>query len=93
MVKLMGNLQIKVNPGAEGQRPHFEVAFIPYSGRLNTTPARANNHEELVALLTELKLSEDEASKWAGRARAQGVVLIPSFERTETLLREQGLLA
>jgi hypothetical protein len=92
MAKLMGNLRIKVNPGAEGERPHFEVVFIPYAGRLNTTPAKANNHDDLVSLLTELKLSEDDASKWAGRARAQGVVLIPSFERTDTLLREMGLL-
>jgi hypothetical protein len=93
MAKLMGNLQIKVNPGSEGERPHFEVAFIPYAGRLNTKPAKANNHDDLVALLTDLKLSEDEASKWAGRARSQGVVLIPSFERTDTLLKEMGLLA
>jgi hypothetical protein len=93
MAKLMGNLQIKVNPGAEGARPYFEVVFIPYAGRLNTKPAKANNHDDLVSLLTELKLSEDDASKWAGRARAQGVVLIPSFERTDTQLREMGLLA
>ncbi len=92
MVKLMGNLQIKVNPGAEGERPHFEVLFVPYSGRIKTKPAIASNHDDLVALLTDLKLGEDEASKWAGRARAQGVVLIPSFERPETLLREIGLL-
>ncbi len=93
MAKLMGNLQIKLEPGTEGQRPHFEVVFVPYAGRLSTKPAKANNHDELVSLLTDLKLSEDEASKWAGRARAQGIVLIPSFERAETLLREMGLLA
>jgi hypothetical protein len=93
MAKLMGNLQIKVNPGSEGERPHFDVTFVPYAGRLNTKAARANNHDELVALLTELKIGEDEASKWAGRARSQGVVLIPSFERTDTLLKEMGLLA
>jgi hypothetical protein len=92
MAKLVGNLQIKVNPGAEGERPYFEVVFIPYAGRLNTKPAKASNHDDLVALLTALKLSEDDASKWAGRARAQGVVLIPSFERSETLIREMGLL-
>ena len=93
MAKLMGNLQIKVNPGTGGERPHFDVVFIPYAGRLNTRTATANNHDELVSLLADLKLSEDEASKWAGRARAQGLVLIPSFERTDTLLREMGLLA
>jgi hypothetical protein len=93
MAKLMGNLQIKVSPGAEGQRPHFEVVFVPYAGRLNTKPALVNTHDELVSLLTDLKLSEDDAQKWAGRARSQGVVLIPSFERTDAHLKEMGLLA
>ncbi len=93
MAKLMGNLQIKVHPGSEGHRPHFEVTFVPYAGRLNTKPAKVENLDDLVFLLTELKLGEDEASKWAGRARAQGVVLIPSIERTDTLLKEMGLLA
>jgi hypothetical protein len=92
MAKLMGNLQIKVSPGAEGQRPHFEVTFVPYAGRLNTKPAKVSSHDDLVALLTDLKLSEDDAQKWAGRARSQGVVLIPSFERTDAQLREMGLL-
>ena len=92
MAKLMGNLQIKVNSGAEGQRPHFEVSFVPYAGRLNTKPAKATSHDDLVSLLTDLKLSEDDAQKWAGRARSQGVVLIPSFERTDSQLREMGLL-
>jgi hypothetical protein len=93
MAKLMGNLQIKVSPGPEGQRPHFEVIFVPYAGRLNTKPALVNSHDELVSLLTDLKLSEDDAQKWAGRARSQGVVLIPSFERTDVHLKEMGLLA
>jgi hypothetical protein len=93
MPKLMGNLQIKVVSGSGSERPHFEVTFVPYAGRLNTKAARAENHDELVTLLGDLKLGEDEASKWAGRARAQGVVLIPSFERTDTLLKEMGLLA
>jgi hypothetical protein len=92
MAKLIGNLQIKVIPGAEGVRPHFEVVFIPYSGRLNTKPVKADNHDDLVSFLTDLRFSEDDASKYAGRARQQGVVLIPSFERTDTLLREMGLL-
>ena len=93
MAKLVGNLQIKVNPGAEGLRPYFEVTFVPYAGRLNTKSAKANTHDDLVSLLTDLKLSEDDAQKWAGRARSQGVVLIPSFERTDAHLREMGLLA
>jgi hypothetical protein len=93
MAKLTGNLQITANPGSEGERPHFEVVFVPYAGRLNTRRAKVSNVDELVSLLMELKLSEDDATKWAGKARAQGIVLISSFERTDTLLKERGLLA
>ncbi len=93
MAKLTGNLRITANPGSEGVRPHFEVVFLPYAGRLNTQTAKANNYDDLVALLTELKFGEDEATRWAGKARAQGVVIISSFERADTLLRENGLLA
>jgi hypothetical protein len=93
MPKLMGNLQIKVQQGSDGARPHFEITFVPYAGRLNTKAAVATNHEDLVTLLIDLRIGEDEASKWAGRARAQGVVLIPSFERTDAFLKEMGLLA
>jgi hypothetical protein len=41
----------------------------------------------------ELKFSEDDSSRWAGKARAQGLILIDSVERTDALLREKGLLA
>lgn len=92
MAKLTGNLRITVNPGSAGERPHFEVVFVPYAGRLSTKTAKVKNLDDLVSLLTDLKLSEDDAAKWAGRARAQGVVLIPSFERTDALLKEMGLL-
>jgi len=93
MAKLTGNLRITANPGSEGVRPYFEVVFVPYAGRLNTKPVKASNYDELVALLSELKFGEDEASRWAGKARAQGVILISSFERTDSVLRENGLLA
>jgi hypothetical protein len=93
MAKLTGNLRITANPGSEGVRAHFEVVFLPYAGRLNTKPAKADNYDDLVALLSELKFSEDDATRWAGKARSQGVVLISSFERADTLLRENGLLA
>jgi hypothetical protein len=93
MAKLTGNLRITANPGSEGVRPHFEAVFIPYAGRMNTKPAKANNYDDLVALLIDLKFSEDDATRWAGKARSQGVILISSFERTDTLLREHGLLA
>jgi hypothetical protein len=93
MAKLTGNLRITANPGSEGVRPYFEVVFIPYAGRLNTKPAKVANYDELVTLLSDLKFSEDEATRWAGKARSQGVVLISSFERADSLLRDYGLLA
>jgi hypothetical protein len=93
MAKLTGNLRITAIPGSEGVRPYFEVVFVPYAGRLNTKPVKASNYDELVALLGELKFGEDEATRWAGKARAQGVILISSFERTDSVLRENGLLA
>jgi len=40
-----------------------------------------------------LKFSEDDATRWAGKVRSQGVVLIASFERTDSQLRDNGLLA
>lgn len=92
MAKLTGNLRITANPGSEGIRPYFEVLFVPYAGRLNTKPAKAGNYDDLVALLTELKFSEDDATRWAGKARSQGVILISSVERNDSLLRENGLL-
>lgn len=93
MAKLTGNLRITANPGSDGGRPYFEVMFVPYAGRLNTKAAKAESYDDLVALLTELKFGEDEATRWAGKARSQGVILIASFERSDTLLRDNGLLA
>jgi hypothetical protein len=93
MAKLTGNLRISANPGSEGVRPYFEVVFVPYAGRLATQPAKADNYDDLVALLIELKFNEDDATRWAGKARSQGMILISSFERTDTLLRDNGLLA
>jgi hypothetical protein len=92
MAKLIGNLRIFTVPASEGVTAHFAVEFIPYSGRLRTQPVTAQNHEELVALLTELKFDEDEASRWAGRIRTQGMVLVSSFERTDAFLKEHNLL-
>jgi hypothetical protein len=93
MAKLTGNLRITASPGSEGAKPYFEVVFVPYAGRLNTKPAKAANYDELVALLQNLKFSEDDATRWAGKARSQGVILISSFERADSLLKEYGLLA
>jgi hypothetical protein len=93
MAKLVGNLRITAVPASEGVRAHFEVMFLPYAGRLNTRPAKANTYDELVSLLSDLKFSEDDSTRWAGKVRAQGLVLIDSFERADSLLREKGLIA
>jgi len=92
MAKLIGNLRITAKPAAEGVKAHFEVVFLPYAGRLNTLPAMARTYDDLVLLLQDLKFGEDEATRWAGKARSQGVIIIDSFERADTLLREKGLL-
>ncbi len=93
MKKLIGTIRIQPDPGSDTVRPHFAIDFLPYAGRLNTQTVRADTYEDLVAFLIGLRLSEDEASRWAGKARAQGVVLISSIERTEEQLRDSGLLA
>jgi hypothetical protein len=93
MAKLTGNLKITAIAAAEGVKPYFEVVFVPYAGRLSTLPAKAANYDELVTLLGNLKFSEDDATRWAGKARSQGVVIISSFERTDSALRDNGLLA
>ena len=93
MAKVIGNLRITAKPAAEGVKAHFEVVFLPYAGRLNTRPAKASSYDELVSLLQDLKFGEDDATRHAGKARAQGVIIIDSFERVDTLLKEKGLLA
>jgi hypothetical protein len=93
MAKLIGNLRITARPAAEGVKAHFELVFLPYAGRLNTLPAQAASYDDLVSFLQDLKFGEDEATRWAGKARSQGVIIIASFERTDTLLREKGLIA
>ncbi len=93
MAKLMGNLRITAKPASEGVKAHFEVVFLPYAGRLNTLPVKAHSYDELVTLFQDLKFGEDEATRWAGKARAQGVIIINSVERADSLLREKGLIA
>ena len=93
MAKLIGNIRITAVVGSEGTLPHFEVVFVPYSGRLNTRTVSLATYDDLVAFLTEIRISEDEATRWAGRVRTGGVVLIPNVERNDSLLRENGLLA
>ncbi len=93
MAKLIGNLRITAKPAAEGTKAHFELVFLPYAGRLNTRPAQATSYDDLVTFLQDLKFGDDEATRWAGKARSQGVIIIASFERNDSLLREKGLLA
>ncbi len=93
MPKVIGNLRVTAKPAAEGVKPHFELMFLPYAGRMNTRPAQASTYDDLVAFLQDLKFGEDEATSWAGKARSQGVIIISSFERQDSLLREKGLLA
>lgn len=93
MAKLIGNLRITAKPAAEGTKAHFELVFLPYAGRLNTRPAQATSYDDLVSFLQDLKFGEDEATRWAGKARSQGVIIISSVERTDSLLREKGLIA
>ena len=59
----------------------------------HTRPAKANTYDDLVAFLQDLKFGEDEATRWAGKARSQGIIIIASFERQDSLLKEKGLLA
>lgn len=93
MAKLIGNIRITAVAAGEGTRSHFDVVFVPYSGRLETKTVSVATYDDLVVFLTELRISEDEATRWAGRVRSGGVVLIPSVERNDSLLRENGLLA
>lgn len=92
MAKVTGNIRVNANPGSESVA-YFEVTFVPYAGRLNTKPVRVNNLDDLVTLLMNLRIDEDEATRWAGKARTQGVVLIAGIERTEIQLKENGLLS
>lgn len=91
MTKLIGSIRISPNPGSEGVAPHFEVLFVPFRGKLDTPVVRVTSLDDLTAFLIEIKISEDDAARWAGRARG-GVVLITNIERSEDLLKEYGLL-
>jgi len=92
MMKLMGTIRIQPNPGSDTMGPHFEIDFLPYHRHLNTKTVRASTRDDLVEFLMGIKISEDEAARWAGKARSQGVVLISGIERTEAQLRDSGLL-
>jgi hypothetical protein len=91
MKKLIGTVRVTPNPGDETTLPHFDVVFAPYSGKMETPTVEVNTYDELVDFLISIRISEDEAARWAGRAKAS-VVLIPNIERPEQLLRDCGLV-
>ncbi len=91
MKKLIGTVRITPNPGDETALPHFDVVFVPYSGKVETPTVEVGTYDELVEFLISIRITEDEAARWAGRAKAS-VVLIPSVEQTEELLRDCGLV-
>jgi hypothetical protein len=91
MTKLTGTIRVVPKAGSETSRAHFEIVFVPYAGRLNTQTVKVSTHDDLVAFLMGIKISEDEAARWAGRARSD-VILIPGIERTEAQLKQSGLL-
>lgn len=92
MKKLIGTVRITPISGDETTLPHFDVVFVPYSGKLDTQTVEIGTYDALVEFLISLRISEDEAARWAGRAKGT-VVLIPSIERPEELLKDCGLLA
>jgi hypothetical protein len=91
MKKLIGNLRIRPNQGSDTLGPHYEVDFVPYSGRINSQTVRVKTYDDLVAFLIDFRIREDEATRWAGQAR-NATVLIPSIERTEEQLKDSGLV-
>jgi hypothetical protein len=93
MPKVTGTIQIKTKGPSHNMAACFEVSFVAYHGRLNAQPVRLTTQEDLVQFLMGIRLSEDDASRWAGRARSEGVLLIPGVETTETVLKDNGLLS
>lgn len=92
MAKLTGTIRITPKPGTETLGPHFEVVFVSYSGRVKTQTVRVTTQDDLVQFLMDIRISEDEASRWAGRAQTEGIMLIPNIERSEAQLKDCGLL-
>lgn len=92
MTKLNGNLRIARSVEAEKSRPHFEVSFVPYLGRVKTQLVKLHSQDDVVEFLMKVKISEDESARWAGKAQSEGIVLIPNVQLTEDQLRENGLI-
>jgi len=92
MIKLKGNIRITTKHEPDSPGPVFDIAFVPYHGRIKALEVRLTRHDELVQYLIGIRLGDDQASLWAGRARSEGVVLIPEIERSEAQLKEYGLM-
>lgn len=92
MTKLQGTIRITRSPEFEKSRPHFDVSFVPYHGRMNAQIVRVPNQDELVELLMRLKISEDDSARWAGKAASEGVVLIPNVQLTDNQLKDNRLV-
>src|SRR5215475_7785638 len=70
MPKRVGTTQITPNPGSDSMSAHFEVSFVPYSPRVNTTETMpVADLDDLVEFLISIEPSEDDASQWAGLVR------------------------
>jgi hypothetical protein len=92
VTKLHGNLRIARSADSGQARPHFQISFVPYAGRLNTQSVALESQDDLVEFLVKLKIDEDDSSRWAGKAQLEGIVLIPNVQLTEIQLREIGLI-
>jgi len=92
MTKLKGNIRITTKNEPDSPGPVFNISFVPYHGRIKGLEVRITRHDELVQYLIGIRLGDDQASLWAGRARSEGVVLIPEIERSEAQLKEYGLM-
>jgi hypothetical protein len=92
MTKLKGNIRISTKHEPGSPVPVFTISFVPYYGKIKSLEVRLTRHDELVQYLIGIRIGDDQASLWAGRARSEGIVLIPEIERSEAQLKEYGLM-
>lgn len=92
MTKLKGNVRIVYTAPTEKTKPVFEIRFVPYAGRLNAPARQIQDEPDLVDLLLLLGLTDDDASRWVGKVKVEGLVLIPEVQSTEQKLKEGGLV-
>jgi hypothetical protein len=92
VTKLKGNVRIAYTAPSEKAKPVFEVHFAPYVSRLKTQPIQFRDEADLVDFLFRIKVSDDDVSRWVGKVKVEGLVLIPEIQLTEQQLRENGLV-